>query len=174
MLVFLLLIPVLERSLILNFHFDSFLPSKNARQCNPEWYFYDRCKMFMDYLALLCICHSELSIYLDFPGICKQHPRTLGGKIAFKKTFCRHKLGGNWGRFYDMNNRHGGYVNHELAAFDRPHSHIPPIDGDQIMEHHLGLGSDVAGDGKTLGQRILVDNVEWWAGDVMCCEHGHC
>ena len=43
-----------------------------------------------------------------------------------------------------MNSRHGGYVGNERGAFDRPQSHIPPIDG---MEH-LGLGSDVAGDGK--------------------------
>ena len=57
-----------------------------------------------------------------------------------------------------MNNRHGGYVNHELAAFDRPHSHIPPIDGDQIMEHHLGLGSDVAGDGKVYGSWLTMLN----------------
>jgi len=47
-----------------------------------------------------------------------------------------------------MNNRHGGHVGNERGAFDRPHSHIPPIDGDRM--EHLGLGSDVAGDGDSM------------------------
>ena len=45
-----------------------------------------------------------------------------------------------------MNNRYGGHVGNERGAFDRPNSQIPPIDGDRM--EHLGLGSDVAGDGK--------------------------